>query len=146
MSKDENNYTGAMDNLGEAKIYGSACRSSFTDTPHTHSKAGISNIRKDSPVFSGVLQYFPDAMMEVAKHSKRGNDKHNPGQPLHWAKEKSSDQADCVARHLIDIGPNWDSLDEETGSYHATALAWRALALLQTVLERKAKNASSKKE
>lgn len=93
--------------------------------------------RKDSPVFSGVLQYFPDAIMEIAKHSKKGNDKHNPGEPLRWAKEKSSDQADCVARHLIDIGPNWDALDVETGSLHATALAWRALALLQTVLERK---------
>ena len=105
----------------------------------------IQPTRKDMPVFSGVMQYFPDALLEVAHHSKKGNDKHNPGEPLRWAKEKSSDQADCVARHLIDIGPNWDALDEETGSYHATALAWRALALLQTVLERK-KNASPKKE
>lgn len=94
-----------------------------------------STIRKNSPVFSGVLQYFPDAMMEISRHSKAGNDKHNPGQPLHWAKEKSKDHADCIARHLIDIGPNWDECDPETGSYHATALAWRALALLQTLLE-----------
>jgi hypothetical protein len=93
--------------------------------------------RKDMPVFSGVMQYFPDALLAISNHSKKGNDKHNPGEPLRWAKEKSSDQADCVARHLIDIGPNWDAIDEETGSYHATALAWRALALLQTVLERK---------
>ena len=101
--------------------------------------------RKNSPVFSGVLQYFPDAMMEISRHSKKGNDKHNPGQPLHWAKEKSKDHADCIARHLIDIGPTWDALDEETKSYHATALAWRALALLQTLLERE-KNVSNKKE
>lgn len=93
--------------------------------------------RKDSPVFSGVLQYFPDAIMEIAKHSKKGNDKHNPGQPLHWSKDKSPDHADCVARHLIDVGPTWDALDAETGSYHATALAWRSLALLQIMLERK---------
>lgn len=93
--------------------------------------------RKDTPVFSGVMMYFPKAMFEIARHSKRGNDKHNPGQPLHWAKEKSKDQADCIARHLIDIGPNWDSVDEETGSLHAVALAWRALALLETVLEKK---------
>lgn len=92
--------------------------------------------RKDTPVFSGVLMYFPEAILAVATHSKRGNDKHNPGQPLHWAKEKSKDHADCIARHLIDIGPNWDSIDPETGSLHAQALAWRALALLQTVLER----------
>lgn len=92
--------------------------------------------RKNSPVFSGVMQYFPDALMEVSRHSKRGNDKHNPGQPLHWAKDKSKDHADCIARHLIDIGPNWDAIDHETGSYHAAALAWRALALLQILLER----------
>lgn len=92
--------------------------------------------RKNSPVFSGVLQYFPDALLAVSQHSKAGNDKHNPGQPLHWSKGKSTDHADCIARHLIDIGPNWDLKDPETGSYHATALAWRALALLQILIER----------
>jgi hypothetical protein len=101
-------------------------------------------IRKEAPVFSGVLMYFPDAMMEISRHSKKGNDKHNPGQPLHWAKEKSKDHADCIARHLIDIGQNWDARDPETDSYHATALAWRALALLQTLLERGKKNSDSK--
>lgn len=95
--------------------------------------------RKETPVFSGVLMYFPEAILEIAKHSKKGNDKHNPGQPLHWAKEKSKDHADCIGRHLIDIGPNWDDLDHETQSLHATALAWRALALLQTILERNKK-------
>jgi Domain of unknown function (DUF5664) len=92
--------------------------------------------RKEFPVFSGVLQYFPKALMAVAEHSKKGNDKHNPGEPLHWARHKSTDQADCIARHLIDIGPKWDQKDPETGSYHATALAWRALALLEVLLER----------
>lgn len=104
--------------------------------PDAASKPSSSEVRKNSPVFSGVLQYFPDALMAVSQHSKRGNDKHNPGQPMHWAREKSTDHADCLGRHLIDIGPNWDKLDPETGSYHAAALAWRALALLQTLLER----------
>ena len=92
--------------------------------------------RKNMPLFSGVMMYFPDALLAVSQHSKRGGDKHHPGQPLHWDKSKSADHADCIARHLIDIGPNWDNVDDETGSLHATALAWRALALLQTVLER----------
>lgn len=95
-----------------------------------------SNQRKNQPVFSGVLMYFPDAVKAIASHSWAGNMKHNPGEPLHWAKEKSKDHADCIARHLIDIGPTWDAVDPETDSLHATALAWRALALLQTVLER----------
>ena len=96
----------------------------------------FSKTRKGMPLFSGCISYFPDALLAVAEHSRKGNNKHNPGQPLHWAKEKSSDQADCIARHLVDIGPNWDNIDPEFNSLHATALVWRALALLQTVLER----------
>lgn len=92
--------------------------------------------RKRKPVFSGVLMYFPDAILAVAEHSLKANEKHNPGEPLHWAKDKSKDHADCLARHLIDIGPTWDGVDAEIQSYHATALAWRALAILQTVLEK----------
>lgn len=99
-------------------------------------KVSESAARKAKPLFSGVLMYFPDALMAVAEHSRKANDKHNPGQPLHWSKGKSADHADCIARHLLDIGTNWDEKDPEFGSYHATALAWRALALLQTVLER----------
>lgn len=92
--------------------------------------------RKGMPLFQGCLMYFPDALLAVAEHSRKANDKHNPGEPLHWSKDKSKDHADCVARHLIDIGPTWDAVDPEFGSLHATALAWRALALLQTVIER----------
>lgn len=98
--------------------------------------------RKNKPAFSGVLMYFPDAILAVAEHSKKGNDKHNPGEPMRWAKEKSVDHADCIARHLIDIGPTWDGKDLELDSLHATALAWRALALLQTVLEKQKKSTS----
>lgn len=86
--------------------------------------------RKDIPLATGVLDYFPAALCEVAKLSKAGNDKHNPGQPLHWSRDKSLDHADCIARHLIERG----GFDSE-GNRHSAALAWRALALLQTELE-----------
>lgn len=98
--------------------------------------------RKRKPLFSGCMMYFPEALLAVSEHSLKANEKHNPGQDLHWAKEKSTDHADCVARHLMDIGPDWNELDPENGSYHATALAWRALALLQTVIEKEKKNES----
>jgi len=87
--------------------------------------------RKDTPVCSGVLDYFPAALAYVARVSKAGNDKHNPGEPLHWARGKSMDQADALARHLLDRG----GIDEETGLRHSGELAWRALALLQLELE-----------
>lgn len=78
----------------------------------------------------GLLDYFPDALAEVARVSKAGNDQHNPGQPLHWAKEKSTDHADCIIRHLVDRG----TLDTD-GQRHSAKVAWRALALLQIELE-----------
>jgi hypothetical protein len=99
-------------------------------------KTSNSARRKAQPLFSGCMMYFPDALLAVSEHSRKANEKHNPGQPMHWSKEKSKDHADCIARHLLDIGPNWTDLDPELGSLHATALAWRALALLQTVIER----------
>lgn len=94
-----------------------------------------SQVRKDTPIYSGVLAYFPRAMAYIAQVSKVGNDKHNPGQPLHWSKGKSNDHADCVARHLIEHG----TVDPDDGLLHSGKLAWRALALLETELENAAK-------
>lgn len=92
--------------------------------------------RKRIPLFSGVLKYFPDALVEVAKVSYAGNEQHNPGQPLHWAREKSTDQEDTLLRHLMESG----TVDVD-GQRHSAKLAWRALAVLQLEIEaeRKAK-------
>lgn len=79
--------------------------------------------RKTYPLYSGVLQYFPDALAAVAHHSYRGNEKHNPGQPLHWARDKSDDHLDAAARHLTEGD--------------LVGLAWRALAALQLQQEAK---------
>jgi len=87
--------------------------------------------RKATPIFSGVLRYFPDALAEVAALSHAGNEKHNPGEPLHWARSKSTDQLDCVMRHLMEAG----TVDTD-GFYHDVKVAWRALANLQELLER----------
>lgn len=89
--------------------------------------------RKSMPITSGVLDYFPLAVAEVAKVSKAGNDQHNPGQPLHWNRSKSGDHADCITRHLIQRG----TVDSD-GMRHTAKLAWRALALLQEELEQEA--------
>lgn len=91
--------------------------------------------RKEFPVFSGVMKYFPDALLAVSQVSKVGNDQHNPGEPLHWAREKSTDEADALARHLIESG----TFDTD-GIRHTAKVAWRALALLQKELENERKN------
>lgn len=87
-------------------------------------------LRKESPIARGVLGYFPRAMAAIANVSYVGNEQHNPGQPMHWAKEKSNDHADCIVRHLIEAG----TVDED-GLRHTAKAAWRALALLETELE-----------
>ena len=87
--------------------------------------------RKNSPIAEGVLWYFPNALAEVARVSKVGNDQHNAGLPLHHARDKSKDHADCILRHLIDAG----QIDKD-GQRHSAKVAWRALALLQEELER----------
>ena len=89
--------------------------------------------RKALPIVTGVLDYFPLALAEIAKVSKAGNDQHNPGQPLHWSKHKSTDHADCIGRHLLDRG-KWDTTDNPP-QRHSAKMAWRALALLEMELE-----------
>lgn len=86
--------------------------------------------RKATPVYSGVLNYFPDALQAVAQCSKAGNDQHNPGEPLHWARDKSGDELDALTRHLLDAG----TIDTD-GIRHSAKVAWRALANLQKELE-----------
>jgi hypothetical protein len=85
--------------------------------------------RKRMPMCSGLVDYFPDACAAVAEVSWQGNEKHNPGEPLHWARGKSMDHADCIMRHLTERG----GFDGNTR--HSAALAWRAMALMQEELE-----------
>jgi hypothetical protein len=92
--------------------------------------------RKTYPVGTGVIDYFPDAIIEIAHISFIGNEQHNPGTPLHWDRKKSTDEADCLIRHFIQRG----TLDSD-GLRHSAKMAWRALALLQKELENERDNA-----
>lgn len=88
-------------------------------------------VRLDFPMFDGLLAYFPNALAEVSKVSKIGNDQHNPGQPMHWDRSKSQDHENKILRHLTDVGKK-----DGRGVRHSVRLAWRALALAQEELER----------
>lgn len=93
--------------------------------------------RKEYPLHSGCVRYFPAALAGVAKLSKIGNDKHNPGEEMHHARGKSTDHADCILRHMIDLDALVASgADKERVLLEASSIAWRALALSQELHER----------
>lgn len=86
--------------------------------------------RKACPVATGVLDYFPDALVAVSRLSQIGNDQHNPGEPLHWDRSKSGDESDALMRHFLKRGQS-----DADGVPHSVKVAWRALALLQKEIE-----------
>ena len=86
--------------------------------------------RKNVPIATGVLDYFPAALAEVAKISFAGNQQHNPGQPLHWSRGKSNDHSDTMIRHFLERG----TIDVD-GQRHSAKMVWRSLAILQMELE-----------
>jgi hypothetical protein len=111
--------------------------------------------RKDVPLYEGCMLYFPAALAGLAQHSKMGNDKHNPGQPLHHSRNKSTDHESCIVRHLMDLGDlealvTRSGLSAETLTpsepydaelirrilAEANALFWRAGALSQKLHEK----------
>ena len=106
---------------------------SYPDDPGPSGKPRLttdSDKRKEIPLASGCLDYFPDALAAVAELSMEGNKKHNPGEPLHWERSKSTDEADCLMRHFLERG----TVDTD-GIRHSVKVAWRALAMAQKEIE-----------
>lgn len=89
------------------------------------------NERKNTPIYRGLFQYFPDALAAVAQCSFIGNEQHNPGTSLHWDRSKSGDELDAMLRHTLQAG----TCDTD-GMLHDTKIAWRALANLQKTIEK----------
>ncbi len=96
-------------------------------------KIGSAQWRKERPLYSGCIAYFPDALQEVAHVSFLGNKQHHEDKPLHWDRTKSMDQLDADARHLADHSKSPRDTD---GALHLAKHAWRALAELQLFLEK----------
>ena len=86
--------------------------------------------RKTYPISSGFLEYFPDAVAEVAHISWAGNEQHHPGEELHWDRSKSTDEADALMRHFMARGTR-----DTDGKRHSAKAAWRMMAILQKEIE-----------
>lgn len=96
--------------------------------------------RKSLPIATGVLDYFPDALTEVAKASMAGNKQFLDGQPLHWDRSKSSDESDALIRHFLER-----EKEDVDGVLHAGKMAWRALAYCQKLIENRREKECTKK-
>ena len=109
--------------------------SSYESNPYGDIKIEktVAEKRKGIPVFSGVLNYFPNAIKAVAECSRVGNEQHNAGKPLHWDRSKSGDELDALTRHLIDHSVNPIDTD---GMLHLAKVCWRSLAALEKELEK----------
>ena len=88
--------------------------------------------RKHYPVDTGLFKYFPKALQYISYVSWKGGDKHHPGEPVHWDRSKSQDDADALGRHLLDDG----EFDDD-GVLFQGKVAWRSLATLEKTLEDK---------
>lgn len=95
--------------------------------------------RKMQPVGTVAKEYFPLARRAEAAVSWVGNEKHNPGERLHWARGKSDDHLDCAGRHMTE-NEDWDVTVLPDGRVfavlHAAQHAWRASALAQLAAEK----------
>jgi len=99
--------------------------------------------RKKFPIATGVLDYFPSALLQVSFVSYVGNEQHNPGEPLHWARGKSTDQDDTTIRHymerdytdMTDVDLKKLLTKDTDNTYHMAKACWRMLASFQLALE-----------
>ena len=79
-------------------------------------------LRKEIPIHTGFVKYFPDAIAAVAKQSYVGGLQHGQTlENLHWDRTKSTDHLDAMMRHIVE--EDW------------VAVAWRAMANLQQKIE-----------
>ena len=109
-----------------------------TDKVYGEIKEAAENIakaieRKNTPVYSGVIKYFPLALKEIAKASAQGQKQHNPDKPLHWDRSKSGDELDAMMRHLLDHASG--EIFDDCGTRHIVKCGWRILAFIQKTME-----------
>lgn len=89
-----------------------------------------------APIYRGVIEYFPNAIEQVALLSQFGADKYS------WHGWSAVDNGvyrytDAMQRHLLDEarGELYDTCEGGSGLLHATAVAWNALARLERIIE-----------
>ena len=111
-------------------VCGQPVQNTAQSTTRVHDLPVDASARKAIPLYSGLVKYFPKALAAVAEVSRIGGEQHHPGEPLHWDRNKSTDEHDAMLRHLWEAG----TVDVD-GCRHSAKLAWRALSALEKELE-----------
>ena len=89
--------------------------------------------RKRAQAWTYLTEYFPDSFLAELEVAIAGNEQHNPGEPLHWAREKSTDQMNTAFRHMWDH--EMGTTRDVDGKYHLAKAIWRLKAELQLTIE-----------
>lgn len=99
-------------------------------------KSIVKNDAGKSPVFRGVIQYFPAALKAVADVSEMGACKYSWGGWKQSASFKDMHRfEDALARHLVNESTE-GLYDPESRLLHAAHACWNALAKLELLLSR----------
>jgi hypothetical protein len=89
--------------------------------------------RKALPLWDYMFGYFPDSFLAEVEVAVAGNNQHNQGEALHWAREKSTDQLNTAFRHQFDYGKGVKR--DIDGCWHLAKAIWRLRAQLQLDIE-----------
>lgn len=84
-----------------------------------------------------MFGYFPDAWLAELEVAISGNRQHNPGEPLHWARDKSTDHSNKALRHIW-LDARGEDKDTD-GTWHLAKAIWRLKAKLQLKIEARRK-------
>jgi hypothetical protein len=97
--------------------------------------------RKEIPIWSFLMRYFPDALLAVVGVCVAGNKQHNPelaSSDIQWSRDKSIDQMNTAMRHMWDYGTGVKK--DADGQWHLAKAIWRLSAQLQLDIEEAGRN------
>jgi hypothetical protein len=94
---------------------------------------GKKDDKNKPPVFEGVLEYFPLAILEIAKVSAMGAQKYDWGNWVH-VQDGYKRYTSALCRHLVGKGDL--DFDDESNLLHAAHVAWNSLARLELILKK----------
>lgn len=104
--------------------------------PASNSKSDGVKYDDGKPLVGTLCRIFPNALLEVGKCIEFGTHKYPEVDNWQRVDDAFNRYQDAMIRHLLkhNIGKE---LDEETGLYHLSHMAWNALAILELYIRSK---------